>query len=168
MVEAGEDPRFIARRLVILASEDIGLADPSALQTAIAAFHAVAFIGLPEAAITLAHAVIALSLAPKSNAVIKALGAAQADVRAGLAGPVPMELRDASYPAAGRLGHGKGYLYPHDQPGAITPVRYAPKEVADKEYYQPTRYGTEARYAELLDRIRAVLRGGSPEPPAAE
>jgi putative ATPase len=167
MVEAGEDPRFIARRLVILASEDIGLADPSALQTAIAAFHAVAFIGLPEAAITLAHAVIALSLAPKSNAVIKAIGAAQADVRAGLAGPVPMELRDASYPAAGRLGHGKGYLYPHDQPGAITPVRYAPKEIADKEYYQPTRFGAEARYADLLDRIRAVLRGegAAPEPP---
>ncbi|MCI0688424.1 MAG: replication-associated recombination protein A [Sporichthyaceae bacterium] len=162
MVEAGEDPRFIARRLVILASEDIGLADPSALQTAIAAFHAVAFIGLPEAGITLAHAVIALSLAPKSNAVIKALGAALGDVKAGLAGPVPMELRDASYSAAGRLGHGKGYVYPHDQPGGITAARYAPEAVRNREYYQPTRHGAEARYADLVERIRAALRGDEP------
>lgn len=159
MVEAGEDPRFIARRLVILASEDIGLADSTALQTAVAAFHAVQFIGLPEAAINLAHAVIALSLAPKSNAVIRAIGAAQEDVRRGLAGPVPMHLRDAHYPGAARVGHGKGYIYPHDLPDAIAPAQHAPDEVAQRSYYQPTRYGAEARYADLVERIRAKLRG---------
>ena len=148
MVEAGEDPRFIARRLVILASEDIGMADPTALQTAIAAFHAVQFIGLPEAAINLAHAVIALSLAPKSNAVVTAIGEALADVRRGLAGPVPMHLRDAHYPGASRLGHGKEYVYPHDLPDAVAAQQYAPDAVANRTYYRPTRHGAEARYAD--------------------
>jgi putative ATPase len=159
MVEAGEDPRFLARRLVILASEDIGLADSNALQTAVAAAQATQLVGLPEAAINLAHAVIALALAPKSNAVVLAIGAASEDVRRGLAGPVPMHLRDSHYSGAKRLGHGKGYEYPHDLPGGIAAQQYAPDQVAGREYYRPTRYGAEARYADLVDRIRATLRG---------
>jgi putative ATPase len=162
MVEAGEDPRFLARRLVILASEDIGLADSNALQIAVAAAQAVQLVGLPEAAINLAHAVIALALAPKSNAVVRAIGAAGEDVRRGLAGPVPMHLRDSHYSGAKRLGHGKGYDYPHDLPGGIAAQQYAPDQVAGREYYRPTRYGAEARYADLLDRIRATLRGEQP------
>src|SRR6202034_1797438 len=114
MIEAGEDARFIARRLIVHASEDVGMADPSALQIAVAAAQAVEFVGLPEARINLAQAVIHLSLAPKSNAVIRAIGAAAEDVRAGLAGSVPAHLRDASYRGAARLGHGAGYRYPHD------------------------------------------------------
>lgn len=159
MVEAGEDPRFLARRLVILASEDIGLADPTALQTAVAVADAVSFVGLPEAAINLAHAVIALSLAPKSNSVVKAIAAAQADVRAGLVGPVPVHLRDAHYPGAARIQHGAGYRYPHDYPGAVVTQRYSPDAVADRRYYEPTRYGTEGRYAELAERARRIVRG---------
>jgi len=164
MIEAGEDPRFIARRLIVHASEDIGLADPSALQAAVAAAQAVEFVGLPEARINLAQAVIHLSLAPKSNAVIKAIGAADADVRAGLAGPVPAHLRDAHYPGAGKIGHGRGYEYPHDHEGGIVGQAYAPESIAGRRYYEPTRHGAEARYAERAERIRAVL--GQPDPPA--
>jgi len=160
MLEAGEDPRFIARRLVILASEDIGLADPAALPTAVAAYHAVAFIGLPEAGLTLAHAVIALAVAPKSNAVTRALSAALDDVRAGLAGPVPLHLRDAHYPGAARLGHGVGYRYPHDDPAGIVAQQYAPDQLAGRVYYQPSRHGHEAKIADRLAAIRAALRGG--------
>jgi putative ATPase len=159
MIAAGEDPRFIARRLIVHASEDIGMADPTALQTAVAAAHAVEFVGLPEARINLAQAVIHLSLAPKSNAVIKAIGAADADVQAGLAGPVPPHLRDAHYPGAGRLGHGQGYLYPHDFPGGVVKQRYAPDQVADRVYYEPTRHGMEERVTERAERIRAILHG---------
>src|SRR5690606_11650179 len=119
MAEAGEDPRFLARRLVILASEDIGLAEPTALQTAVAAAQAVSMVGLPEAQINLAHAVIALCVAPKSNAVVKAIGAAVADVRAGRIGPVPPALRDAHYKGARDLGHGHGYRYAHDDPRGV-------------------------------------------------
>src|SRR6201982_141752 len=126
MIEAGEDPRFIARRLIVHASEDVGMADPTALQTAVAAAQAVEFIGLPEARINLAQAVIHLALAPKSNAVVKAIGAAQADVRAGLIGAVPAHLRDAHYAGAKRLGHGDGYVYPHDVPEGIVAQQYAP------------------------------------------
>ncbi len=158
MVEAGEDPRFLARRLVILASEDIGLADPSALTTAVAAAQAVAMIGLPEARINLAQAVVALSLAPKSNAVVLAIDAAVADVRAGLAGAVPPALRDAHYQGAQRLGHGHDYRYAHDDPRGVAPQQHAPDEVAAAEYYRPTRRGTEQVYAEQLVRIRAILR----------
>jgi len=157
MIAAGEDPRFIARRLIVHASEDIGMADPTALQTAVAAAHAVEFVGLPEARINLAQAVIHLSLAPKSNAVIKAIGAADADVRAGLAGAVPPHLRDAHYPGAGRLGHGEGYRYPHDFSGGVVAQRYAPDQVADRTYYEPTRHGLEERVAERVERIRAIL-----------
>ncbi len=163
MVEAGEDPRFLARRLVILASEDIGLADPTALTTAVAAAEAVALVGLPEARINLAQAVIALSLAPKSNAVVCAVDAALADVRGGVVGPVPAHLRDAHYPGAARLGHGTGYVYPHDLPGAVAAQEYAPEPVRGRRYYQPTRHGTEARYADLLARVRAALGREPPE-----
>jgi putative ATPase len=159
MVEAGEDPRFIARRLMISASEDIGLADPTALQTAVAAAQAVALIGFPEAAITLSHAVIALALAPKSNSAVMAIGAALDDVRKGLAGQVPAHLRDSHYKGAAKLGHGQGYQYPHDLPGAVAAQQYAPDEVHGRRYYEPTRYGAEARYADVLERVRERLAG---------
>ncbi|WP_461035648.1 replication-associated recombination protein A, partial [Streptomyces mayteni] len=157
MIEAGEDPRFIARRLMISASEDIGMADPTALPTAVAAAQAVAMIGFPEAAITLGHATIALALAPKSNAAVLAIGEAQADVRAGLAGPVPAHLRDSHYGGAGKLGHGEGYQYPHDVPGGIAAQQYAPDAIQGKRYYRPTTHGAEARFTEILARVRDRL-----------
>jgi putative ATPase len=157
MIEAGEDPRFIARRLMISASEDIGLADPTALQTAVAAAQAVAMIGFPEAALTLSHATIALALAPKSNAATTAIGAALADVRKGLAGPVPAHLRDSHYKGATKLGHGQGYVYPHDLPEGIAAQQYAPDELKDREYYEPTRHGAEARYADAVEWTRKNL-----------
>ncbi|MEU6347138.1 replication-associated recombination protein A [Streptomyces sp. NPDC046977] len=159
MIEAGEDPRFIARRLMISASEDIGLADPTALQTAVAAAQAVAMIGFPEAALTLSHATIALALAPKSNSATTAIGAALADVRAGKTGPIPAHLRDSHYKGAAKLGHGKGYLYPHDLPGGIAAQQYAPDDIHGTHYYEPTRHGAEARYADVLDRVRERLAG---------
>jgi putative ATPase len=157
MIEAGEDPRFIARRIVVHASEDVGLADPTALLTAIAAAQAVEFVGLPEARINLAQAVIHIALAPKSNAVVKAIGAAGADVRNGLIGAVPAHLRDAHYPGAGKVGHGDDYRYPHDFDGGIVAQRYAPDPVADRVYYEPSGHGQEARVAERATRIRAIL-----------
>lgn len=157
MIEAGEDPRFLARRLVILASEDIGLADPTALQTATAAAEAVAFIGMPEGRYPLAQATIALALAPKSNAVAVAIGGAQDDVRKGLIGPVPAHLRDSHYARAGELGHGVGYVYPHDVPGAVAAQVYGPEQLGERRYYLPTRYGAEARYADVLDKLRQAL-----------
>lgn len=160
MVEAGEDPRFIARRLIVHASEDVGMADPSALQTAIAAAQAVELIGMPEARINLAQAVIHISLAPKSNAVITAIDEAMSDVRAGKAGPVPAHLRDAHYKGAVDLGHGKGYRYAHDYPGGVAPQRHAPDGLTDREYYRPTQHGTERRLTEVLNKIKEVLRGG--------
>jgi putative ATPase len=159
MIEAGEDPRFIARRIIVHASEDVGMADPSALGVAIAAAQAVEFVGLPEARINLAQAVIHLALAPKSNAVVRAINAAAEDVRAGRTGMVPAHLRDASYRGAVRLGHGKGYQYPHDYPEGIVRQQYLPDEVAGRRYYEPTRHGAEARYADRTDRIKAVLDG---------
>jgi len=160
MIEAGEDPRFIARRLMISASEDIGLADPTALPIAVAAAQAVAMIGFPEAALTLSHATIALALAPKSNAATLAVFAAQEDVRKGLAGPVPAHLRDGHYKGAAKLGHAQGYVYPHDVPGGIAAQQYAPDAVRDRRYYRPTRYGAEARYADVVERVRERLRRG--------
>jgi putative ATPase len=161
MLEAGEDPRFIARRLMILASEDIGLADPTALPTAVAAAQTVQLIGLPEAQLTLAHATIALAVAPKSNAVTTAIGAAIADVRSGRIGQVPSHLRDAHYGGAKKLGHGKGYKYAHDEPFGIAEQQYAPDVVADATYYQPTTHGAEAAVKERWERIRAIIRGGA-------
>jgi len=159
MIEAGEDPRFVARRLVILASEDIGLADPTALLAAVAAADAVALVGLPEARLNLGQAVIHLALAPKSNAVYLAVDAALDDVRRGLAGPVPPHLRDSHYAGAAKLAHGRGYVYPHDEPGAVTAQQYAPDAVLGREYYRPTTYGGEGRLAELWGRLRATIRG---------
>jgi putative ATPase len=159
MVEAGEDPRFVARRLVILASEDIGLADPTALPTAVAAAQAVQLIGMPEGRLNLAQATIALAMAPKSNAVIRAIDAASADVRAGKIGPVPSHLRDAHYSGSKRLGHGRGYRYAHDEPFGVAEQQYAPDEVLDATYYQPGSLGAEAAVKERWERIRRLIRG---------
>ncbi len=161
MVAAGEDPRFIARRLVILASEDIGLADPTALQTAIAAAHAVNFIGMPEGRINLAQAVIALALAPKSNAVIVGIDAALADVEAGRVGLVPAHLRDAHYAGAKTYGHGQGYRYAHDEPHAVAAQQYLPDALIGARYYQPTDHGARGRRGDspAADRGVAARRG---------
>jgi putative ATPase len=158
MVEAGEDPRFIARRLVISASEDIGMGDPTALGVAIAAADAVQLIGMPEARINLAQAVVALALAPKSNAVITAIDAAIADVKAGKVGPVPPHLRDAHYAGAKKIGHGASYQYSHNDPRGVVPQQYAPDVVDRVDYYQPTRRGGEAAYADRVAAIRKILR----------
>jgi putative ATPase len=138
MIEAGEDPRFLARRMVILASEDIGLADPQALLVAEAAARAVEYVGLPEAALNLAEAVIYLARAPKSNAVVVALGRAQADVRSSVNQEVPTHLRDAHYKGAATLGHGDGYVYPHDDPSGVVPQQYRPHALEGRVYYEPT------------------------------
>ena len=166
MMEAGEDPRFIARRLVILASEDIGLADPTALPTAVAAAQAVALIGMPEAGLNLAQATIALAVAPKSNAVTTAIAAATADVRAGKVGPVPPHLRDAHYQGAKRIGHGSTYTYSHDEPFGIAEQQYAPDVVLDAEYYQPTELGAEAAIKERWSRVRRIIRGDQGDRPS--
>ncbi len=159
MLEAGEDPRLVARRLVILASEDIGMADPQSLLVADAAARAVEFVGMPEAGLNLAQAVIHLSLAPKSNSVVSGLGAAAADVRDQPAGAVPVHLRDAHYPGARKLGHGDGYVYPHDAPAGWVPQEYRPDEVAESTYYRPSSQGAEAGVGELLERRRSRLQG---------
>src|SRR5262249_26215865 len=153
----GEGPRFIARRPIVPASEDVGLSAPPAPHAAGAARPARERAGVPRARINLAQATIHLSLAPKSNAVIKAITAAAQDVRAGLTGPVPSHLRDASYRGAARLGHGQGYEYPHDSAEGVVAQQYAPDAVARREYYQPTQHGAEARYAERAERIRTIL-----------
>ena len=157
MLEAGEDARFIARRLVILASEDIGLADPTALTTAVAAAQAVQLIGMPEARLNLAQATLALALAPKSNAVIKAIDAASADVRAGKIGPVPAHLRDAHYGGSKKLGHGQGYRYAHDHPHGIAAQQYLPDELVGSTYFEPTDHGAEAALSQRLRRINELL-----------
>jgi putative ATPase len=164
MLDAGEDPRFVARRLVILASEDVGLADPQALGVAVAAAQAVQLVGLPEAQLNLAQATIYLALAPKSNAVIRAIQAASADVKAGLAGPVPPHLRDAHYPGAKRLEHGKGYRYPHDFPDGVVQQQYAPDALADRDYYHPVDRGAERTIAARLAALRGALRGEAAQP----
>ena len=159
MVEAGEDPRFIARRLIVHASEDIGMADPTALPTAVAAAQAAALIGLPEARIPLAQATIHLATAPKSNSVINAISAAQADVQAGKIGHVPPHLRDGHYEGAKRLGNAVGYVYPHDDPRGVVAQQYLPDALADVEYYQPTDHGAEKRVRDYLGRLRDIIRG---------
>jgi putative ATPase len=159
MLEAGEDPRFIARRLVVHASEDVGLADPTALLAATAAAQAVQLVGLPEARINLAQATIHLALAPKSNAVVRAIDAAQGDVRAGLAGPVPPALRDAHYPGARQLGAGERYVYPPDVPDGVVAQQYPPDELVGRDYYQPSPRGAERALGDRLERLRAHIRG---------
>lgn len=144
MLAAGEDPRFIARRLVILASEDIGMADSGALLVAEAAARAVEYVGLPEAQLNLAHAVVRLATAAKSNRVTLALGRAQRDAAAAGVGEVPSHLRDAHYQGAESLGHGEGYCYPHDDPAGWVPQQYRPDELADHRYYEPSKHGDEA------------------------
>lgn len=158
MLTAGEDPRFIARRLMILASEDIGMADPTALLTAVAAAQTVQLIGLPEAQLTLAHATVHLATAPKSNAVTMALSAAMADIKAGKAGLVPPHLRDGHYSGAAALGNAVGYSYPHDDPDGIVAQQYSPDELADTDYYRPTTHGAEREISSRLDKLRAILR----------
>jgi putative ATPase len=161
MFEAGEDPRFIARRLVVHASEDVGMADPSALQVAVAAAQALELIGMPEARLNLAQATIHLALAPKSNAVLAAVDSALADVRTGRTGTVPPHLRDSHYPGARKLGHGSpgGYRYPHDFPGRVVAQQYAPDPVVGREYYSPGGLGVERVASERLAGLREVLRG---------
>lgn len=157
MIEAGEDPRFIARRLVISAAEDIGLADPQALQIAVAAADAVAFIGMPEGRIPLAEATAYLATTAKSNAAYVAIDQAIADVRAGGFGRVPVHLRDAHYPGAKRLGHGKGYIYPHDLDVGVATQQYLPDALTGREYYTPSGRGVERDIAARLEKIRKIL-----------
>src|SRR5690606_32069578 len=156
---AGEDPRFSARRTVIAAAEEVGMADPTALHTAVAAAQAVAFIGMPEGGLVLAEAVVHVATAPKSNASYKAIGEAIADVRAGKAGPVPLHLRDAHYSGAKKLGHGKEYIYAHDVPHAIAAQQYLPDELAGRRYYEPRPRGLERDIGTRLERIREILDG---------
>jgi len=159
MIEAGEDPRFIARRIMISAAEDIGMADPQALPIAVAAAQGVALIGMPEGRILLSEAVVYLATAPKSNASYMALDQAIGDVRAGKIGRIPKHLRDAHYPGAKRLGHGKGYRYAHDAPHGVAEQQYLPDVLAGTEYYAPTGNGYEREVGPRLDRLRAIVRG---------
>ena len=159
MIEAGEDPRFIARRLVISASEDVGLADPQALVIAVAAADAVAFIGMPEGRIPLAEATVYLATTAKSNAAYTGIDAAIADIRKGGFGRVPLHLRDAHYPGAKRLGHGRGYAYPHDSEFGIVAQQYLPDELRGRRYYDPKTLGAERDVSARLERIRRILDG---------
>ncbi|MDY6869565.1 MAG: replication-associated recombination protein A [Actinomycetota bacterium] len=158
MLVAGEDPRFIARRLMILASEDIGMADPTALPLAVAAAQTVQLIGMPEAQLALAHATVHLATAAKSNAVTTALGDAMNDVRNGKAGQVPAHLRDGHYSGAAKFGNAVGYVYAHDHPDGVVPQQYPPDELVGVDYYQPTARGAEREIGGRLDRLRAIIR----------
>ena len=159
MLEAGEDPRFVARRMMISAAEDVGMADPSALQTATAAAQAVALVGMPEARIILAEAVVHLATAPKSNRSYTAIDAALADVRAGKAGPVPEALRDSHYASAADLGHGAGYRFAHDYEAGVAPMEFMPEGLEGARYYEPTTRGFESQITQRLARIREILDG---------
>jgi putative ATPase len=156
MLEGGEDPRFIARRMVVLASEDVGNADPQALLVAVAAAHAVEHVGLPEAALNLAQAAVYLALAPKSNASYKALGRAREWVREN--GPVlpPAHLQSAAYPGARKLGRGRGYDYPHDRPEGVSPQELMPQEAQGVRFLELTDHGHETELQERLRAIRAA------------
>ncbi|MBO1768837.1 replication-associated recombination protein A [Agrococcus sp. TF02-05] len=159
MIEAGEDPRFIARRVIVLASEDIGMADPQGLVIATAAAQAVQLIGMPEGRIPLAEAVVYLATAPKSNRSYLGIDRAIADVRAGDFGRVPTHLRDAHYPGAKRLGHGKGYRYAHDAPHGVATQQHLPDPLVGRRYYEPGAHGFERDVAARLERIRRILAG---------
>jgi putative ATPase len=169
MLEAGEDARFIARRLVILASEDVGEADPQGLVVATAAAHAVEYVGLPEAQLNLAQATVHLATAPKSNRVTTGIGRARADVARGVGGEVPVHLRDAHYPGARSLGHGTGYDYPHDDPRGWVPQRYLPDEMGDAVYYEPSPHGFEQEIARRMERLGDEARNdATADVPAAD
>ncbi|MEP7017071.1 MAG: replication-associated recombination protein A [Actinomycetota bacterium] len=159
MLEAGEDPRFIARRIVIAASEDVGMADPTALQTAVAAMHAVAQIGMPEARIILAQAVVHNAIAPKSNSSYLGINEAIADIRAGKGGPVPVHLRGSGYAGASRIGHGEGYRYAHDDPTGVVAQQYLPDDLlVDTSYFRPTDRGFEQTLSTRWTRLKALIR----------
>jgi putative ATPase len=159
MLEAGEDPRFVARRIVISAAEDVGMADPTALQTAVAAATAVQLIGMPEGRIVLAEAVVHLATAPKSNAAYLGINKAVADIRAGLGNGIPAHLRDAHYPGSKQLGHGQGYKYAHDAPHSVATQQYPPDDLVGRDYYEPTANGAERDIAVRLERLRKIIRG---------
>lgn len=159
MIVAGEDPRFIARRLMIHASEDVGMADPTALQTATAAAQVVQLVGMPEAQLALAQATIHIATAPKSGAVTAALGAAMADIRAGKAGTVPAHLRDGHYAGAQKLGNAIGYRYPHDNRDGVLAQQYPPDELVGVDYYEPTTHGAEREIASRVGKLRKIVRG---------
>jgi putative ATPase len=165
MVEAGEEPLFIARRMVIFAAEDIGNADPRALQIAIAVKEAVDFVGMPEGAIPLAQGVTYLASAPKSNASYSAMIAAREDVKAHGALAVPLHLRSAPTPLMRSLGYGEGYRYPHEYPGAIVEQKYVPDVLKDRRYYAPTERGYEGRIRQFLEQVRSAKRGSTPSRP---
>ncbi len=159
MIEAGEDPRFIARRLMIHASEDIGMADPTALPLAVAAAQVVQLVGLPEARIALAQATIHLATAAKSNSVVMAIDAAMADIRSGRVGSVPPPLRDGHYPGAAKLGNAQRYTYPPDVPDGVARQQYPPDELVGRDYYDPVGRGAERAVADRLPRLRQTIRG---------
>ena len=154
MINAGEDPKFIARRIIIAASEDVGNADPNALQLAIAAFNAVNTVGMPEGRIPLAQAAIYVASAPKSNKSYLAIDQALDDVRNKEIGRVPMHLRSTSYSGSEKLGNGKGYKYPHDYSGNYVPQDYLPDEIKGKRYYDPTENGYEKFISERLKNLK--------------
>ena len=159
MIEAGEDPRFLARRIMISAAEDVGMADPQALVIAVAAADAVQYVGMPEGRIPLAEAVVYLATAPKSNASYMALDAAIADVRSGNFGRVPPPLRDAHYAGAKKLGHGKGYKYSHDSELGVVAQQYLPDELLGVNYYKPTEHGNERDVSARWDKLKRIIRG---------
>ncbi|MFE7313760.1 replication-associated recombination protein A [Streptomyces sp. NPDC057555] len=159
MLVAGEDPRYIARRLVVHASEDVGLADPAALQTAVAAAQAVELIGMPEARLSLAQATVHLATAPKSNALITAIDEAMADVRRGAVGEVPAHLRYGRYAGAKKLGNSVGYRYPHAVPDGVLAQQYPPDGLVGKDYYRPTQHGEERAVHKRMAKLRRVTRG---------
>jgi putative ATPase len=159
MIEAGEDPRFIARRLIILAAEDIGLADPQALGIAVAAAEAVALIGMPEGRIPLAEATIYLCLAPKSNSAYRAINSALDDIRSGNFGEVPKPLRSSNHVGAKGAGAGVGYLYPHDDPRSVVEQRYLDEKSSAAAYYQPKPVGLERDLVERWAKLREIIRG---------
>lgn len=159
MITAGEDPRFIARRLMIQASEEVGMADPMALQTAVAAAQVVQLVGMPEAQLALAQATIHIATAPKSGGVVKAIGAAMADIGKGKAGAVPPHLRDGHYAGAAALGNAQGYKYPHDHPDGVLMQQYPPDELIGVDYYQPTDHGYEREVGPRVTKLRRIVRG---------
>ncbi|WP_353110227.1 replication-associated recombination protein A [Gordonia sp. (in: high G+C Gram-positive bacteria)] len=159
MLSAGEDPRFIARRLMIHASEDVGMADPTALQTAVAAAQVVQLVGMPEAKLALAQATIHIATAPKSGSVTSALGAAMTDISSGKAGAVPSHLRDGHYAGAKKLGNAVGYRFPHDDPDGVLAQQYAPDTLVGVDYYLPTDHGFERELGPRVGRLRSIVRG---------